>query len=432
MKITVNSAPFAAFLPFLFLFTSCTGQTENWTHLRGSLLNGISASEKAPVSWSETENISWKTAIRGLGWSSPVVFGNQIWLTSADHNGSWFSAFCVDFESGDLIKELELFHTDSAQRIHATNSYATPTPCIENGFVYVHYGTFGTACIDTKSFKTVWSRTDLNCDHLQGPASSLVLYNDLLIVHLEGTDLQNIYALNKHTGEIVWQVGCPDPEVYEEVSPVFRKSYQTPIVITINGKDQLITNRSLYAISYDPGTGEENWRVYYGEDSAVSMPLLYNGLVLVNSGWVLSQGAPYFARLFAVDPTGKGNVTDSHIVWQTDQHVPQTSTPVITDSLLFMIDERGSLTCLDPGNGRVYREEKLKGHFNISPVYAAGNLYFTNTNGETTIIKASATPEIVAQNKLEGTFKATPAILRNSLIMRSDKFLYRIDLPETP
>ncbi|MCW0481300.1 PQQ-binding-like beta-propeller repeat protein [Gaoshiqia sediminis] len=430
MKKAIKPTRLLIFTAVLFLLYSCSSQTENWTHLRGSQLNGISTSTEAPIHWSETENVGWKTAIRGLGWSSPVVYGNQIWLTSADKDGNWFSAVCIDFESGELQKEIELFHTDSAQRIHSTNSYATPTPCIEKGFVYVHFGTFGTACINTKNFETVWTRADLKCEHLQGPASSLFLYKDLLIVHLEGTDDQNIYALNKHTGETVWQAGCPAPEAYEQVAPVYRKSYQTPIIVQVDGQDQLITNRALYAISYNPKTGEENWRIYYGEDSPVSMPVYYNGLVLVNSGWVLSQSRPYFARLFAVDPTGKGDVTDTHIVWQTEQNVPQTSTPVIVDSLLFMIEERGNLTCLNPMNGNIYWKEKLKGHFNISPIYASGNLYVTNTNGETTILKAGATFEKVAENKLEGTFKATPAILRNSILSRSDKFLYRINVPK--
>ncbi|HKJ43083.1 MAG TPA: PQQ-binding-like beta-propeller repeat protein [Sunxiuqinia sp.] len=419
------------FLLFGVVFLCSCSQSktsfENWTHFRGSQLDGLSTTQKAPVNWSETENIAWKIKIDGMGWSSPVVYGNQVWLTSADRQGEWMSAYSINFETGKLLKEMQLFTPDSIRRIHATNSYATPTPCIEEGFVYVHYGTYGTTCINTKNFQVVWSRTDLHCDHVQGAASSPILYNDLLIIHLEGIDVQDIYALDKHTGEIVWHVGCPDEEVYEQAAPISRKSYQTPLVVNIDGKDQLISNRALFAVSYDPNTGTENWRIFYGEDSSVSMPLYYNGLVLVNSGWVVSQGAPYFAQLFAVDPTGHGDVTRSKIIWQTDKNVPQTSTPVIVDSLMFMVDERGTMTCLNPGNGYVYWKEKLKGHFNVSPVYAAGNIYFTNTNGETTVIKATATFSKVAENKLDGTFKATPAILCNAILQRSDHYLYKIE-----
>ena len=412
----------------LLIFYSClTPPNENWTHLRGTQLNGISESKSAPISWSENENISWKTKITGLGWSSPVVFGNQVWVTTADKQGEWFSAVCLDFETGQVLKEIELFHPDSVQRIHGTNSYASSSPCIEDGYVYVHYGTYGTACINTKNLEVVWSRTDMNCEHMQGAASSVILYNDLLIVHLEGTDVQNICALNKHRGETVWKVGTPDKEMYEALAPVSRKSYQTPIVINSNGEDQLISNRAQYAVSYNPLTGEENWRIFYGEDSPVSMPVFYNGLVLVNSGWVLSEGAPYFARLFGVDPTGKGDVTETNIVWQTDKNVPQISSPVIVDSLMFMIAERGDLTCLSPADGTVYWEQKLKGHFDISPIYAAGNIYFTNTKGKTTIIKATSKFEQVAENQLDGTFKSTPAILRGAILQRNDKYLYKIE-----
>ncbi len=430
MRRSIFSFTLTLFLLAQLLFSCSRTQPENWTHFRGTNLNGLSDSENVPIRWSETENIAWKVPIKGVGWSSPVIFGTQVWITTAERDGEWFSAVCLDFETGEMIRELELYRPDEVQRMHATNSYATPTPSIEENFVYVHYGTYGTACIDTRNFEVVWSRTDLNCEHLQGAASSTILYKDFLIVHLEGTDVQDIYALNKRTGEIVWQVGTPDQEAYDEVAPVFRKSYQTPLIIQVDGEDQLITNRSLYAISYNPKTGEENWRIFYGEDSAVSMPLYYKGLVLVNSGWVLSQGAPYFAQLLAVDPKGKGNVTDTHIVWQTDEHVPQTSTPVIVDSLLFMIEERGMLTCLNPATGQAYWEETLKGHFNISPIFAAGNIYFTNTKGETTVIKAAPAFELVAENQLDGTFKATPAILRNAILQRSDDFLYKIAVSE--
>ena len=174
---------------------------ENWTHLRGSMLDGHSVSKNAPVNWSETSNIVWKTAIRGVAWSSPVVYGNQIWTSSATEDGKELFAVCTDYNSGKIVKELMLFKPESVQHIHSTNSYATSTPCIEDGFVYMHYGTYGTACVDTRTFEIVWTRTDLNCDHMQGAASSPILYKNLLILHIEGTDVQYLVALDKHTGK---------------------------------------------------------------------------------------------------------------------------------------------------------------------------------------------------------------------------------------
>ena len=145
---------------------------ENWTHFRGTNLDGHSQSAHAITTWNDSTNIIWKTEIRGYSWSSPVIFDDQIWTSSATQNGEEMFAVCTDFNTGKIVKEVMLFKPDSVQHIHPSNSYATPTPCIEDGFVYVHFGTYGTACIGTRNFEVVWTRTDLNCDHMQGAASS--------------------------------------------------------------------------------------------------------------------------------------------------------------------------------------------------------------------------------------------------------------------
>jgi len=418
----------SAFLFFIviFSFVSFAQSQENWTHLRGTQLNGHSLSKNAPVSWSETSNILWKTPIRGVAWSSPVVFGDQIWISSAAQNGEEFFAVCTDFNSGKILKEVLLFKPDSVQHIHPTNSYATPTPCIEDGFVYVHFGTYGTACVDTRNFKVIWTRTDLNCDHMQGAASSPIIYKDLLILHIEGTDVQYLIALDKRTGKTVWKTPRPW-EFYKNVEPVYRKAYCTPIVVEVNGKDQLISNGSQLCIAYEPETGKEIWQVFYGDDSTVSMPLSYGGLVFVNSGWMFPKdGGTFYARLLAVDPTGTGDVTKTLVKWETGTDVPQISTPVIVDSLIYMVHERGDLTCLNARNGAVIWKTKLKDQFNASVLYASGNIYLFSLKGKTYVIKPGLTFQLVSENQLDGMIKATPAIVRDNIILRTDKFLYRI------
>lgn len=420
--------PILSFFLFIFLLTvsGIVAQSqENWTHLRGSNLDGHSISKQAPASWNDSTNIRWKAEIRGEGWSSPVVFGNQIWCSSATHNGEEMFAVCTDFNSGKMLKELVLFKPDTVQHIHPTNSYATSTPCIEDGFVYLHYGTYGTACVNTRNFELVWTRTDLNCEHMQGAASSPFIYKDLLILHIEGTDVQYIIALDKHTGKTVWKTERPQ-DFYKDVEPVYRKAYCTPIVVNVNGKDQLISNGAQFCMAYDPETGEEIWRVFYGGDSTVSMPLSYGGLVYVNSGWMFPEGGTFYARLLAVDPSGTGDVTKTHVPWESGEDVPQISTPVIVDSLIYMVHERGDLSCLKARNGEVVWKTKLKDQFNASAIYAAGNIYFFGVKGKTYVIKPGLTFQLVAENKLEGTVKATPAILRNTIIYRTDKYLYRI------
>ena len=409
----------------LFVFSCTNKQSENWTHFRGSAQTGHSESTIAPTSWSETENISWKTAIDGKAWSSPVVYGNQVWLSSATPDGDRMFAVCVDFETGEILQEIDLFNPIEPERIHSTNSYATPTPCIEDGRAFFHFGTFGTACVDTKSMKILWKREDLNCKHMQGPASSLIIYRDLLIVHLEGTDVQFITALDKYSGETVWITHRPE-EKYSEVEPVYRKSYQTPLVVNVNGQDQLISNGAQFCMAYDPLTGKEIWRIFYGEDSTVAVPLFYNGTVYINSGWVVSKGKPYWCRLFAVDPMGQGEVTQTHVKWMNEEFIPQTSTPVIVDGLMYAVTERGMLSCRDAVSGEIIWTEKLSGHFDISMLYAAGAIYFTDAKATTYVIEPGRKYKSISINTLDGIAKATPAILRGSILFRTDKFLYKI------
>ena len=415
-------------IAFLLSFVSSTlfaQTTENWTHLRGSNLDGHSASKNVPVNWNDSTNILWKTEIRGVAWSSPVVYGNQIWTSSATRDGDELFAVCTDFNSGKILKELMLFKPDSVQHIHPTNSYATSTPCIEADFVYVHFGTYGTACVNTKTFEVVWTRTDLNCDHMQGAASSPILYKNLLILHIEGTDVQYLIALDKHTGKTVWKTERPQ-EFYKDIAPVSRKAYCTPIVVNVNGKDQLISNGSQVCVAYEPETGKPIWQVFYGDDSTVSMPLSYGGLVFVNSGWMLPENGNYYARLLAVDPTGTGDVTKTHVPWESATDVPQISTPVIVDSLIYMVHERGELTCLKARNGEVIWKTKLKDQFNASVLYASGNIYLFGLKGKTYVVNPGLSFQLVAENQLEGMVKATPAIVRDNIIFRTDKFLYRI------
>nr|WP_319273359.1 PQQ-binding-like beta-propeller repeat protein [uncultured Draconibacterium sp.] len=416
---------FAAFLFFFFVFVSCQTEQQNWTHFRGSNMDGHANVESAPLHWSDTENVVWKVPVKGLGWSSPVVYDGQVWLTSAEEDGTAFYVSCFDLSSGEVLVEKTLFNSEEPQRIHPTNSYATPTPCIEKGRVYVHYGSFGTACVDTKNFEVIWKRNDMPCEHMQGPASSPIIYEDKLIVHLEGTEDPYVVALDKTTGEIIWKSVRPK-EIYDPLQPVFRKSYQTPIVVNVSGRDLLISNSSFMCFAHDVNTGEVVWTFQYGDDSTVSQPLFYNGLVFLNSGWIFEDGKPNFTREFAIDPTGEGDVTETHQVWMYEEEVPQIPTPVIVDGKMYMVHDRGMVTCLDAMTGSVIWKEKLRGNFNSSPIYAGGNIYLINVKGFCTIIKPGDSFEKVAENDIGETVKAVPVFVGNKMLLRSEKFLYLI------
>jgi len=409
----------------LGISNSCNKPDTHWKHFRGSNLDGIANVASCPIRWSPDSNILWKTEIHGRGWSSPVVYNNQIWMTTATEEGKEMYAVCVDFNTGEILFDIKLFTPDSIFRKHDINSFATPTPCIEKDFVYVHFGRYGTACLNILDGSIVWKRSDLSCLHIQGPGSSPILYKNLLILHLEGTDRQLITALNKSNGETVWETDRPE-EIYDKLQPIGRKAYITPIIINVNGKNMMISNGSAACIAYNPDTGKEIWHIIRGEDSTISMPFFEDGTVFFHTGFITSAENDRFAELMAVNPAGSGDIADTNIRWRIKTPILQLSTPVIKDGLIYTIDTKSVLMCLDAQSGETIWSRRLKGKYNSSPVYAAGNIYFSSTNGETTIIKEGPELNIIAENSLDGEIWTTPAIVQNSILMRTSKFLYRI------
>ena len=392
----------------------------NWTYYRGSNLDAVSLNKDLPLVWSEKENIKWKIAIHGKGASSPVIFDDQIWVTTADSTGKKLYAICSSFKTGKIIHDITLFEPDSVRPIHSLNTHATPTPAIEAGFIYIHFGSMGTACIDSGTGKVIWKREDLKCDHVQGAASSPIIYKDLLILHYEGVDIQYLIALNKKTGKTEWKTIRPQ-EYYTNQPAIARKAYITPIVINVEGKDMLISNGAEVCIAYNPMTGEEIWRIPYVSDTTISMPMFSNGLVIFTTG-LLDP-----IRLMAVKPVGKGDISKTNVVWSMEKDVPAINSPLIKDGLLYMIHERGNLTCLETETGKTIYTGKLKGQFYSSPIYADGKIFFIAKNGTIYVIGEGREFKILAENKLEGEFMATPAVSGKSLLIRSSRALYRIE-----
>ena len=397
----------------------------NWTHFRGSNLDGIASVNSSPVKWTPDSNFVWRTSIHGTGWSSPVVYEDQVWMTTATEDGKEMFAVCVDFNTGRIIFDIRVFTPDTIYQKHNINSYATPTPCIEKNYVYVHFGSYGTACLDTRDGTRLWERTDLSCVHVQGPGSSPILYKDLLILHLEGTDRQIITALKKSNGETVWETERP-AEIYNSLEPIGRKAYITPIVIHVNGRDMMISNGSAACMAYDPVTGKEIWRIVRGEDSTISMPFYEDGLVYFHTGFITSAENDRFAELMAVNPDGTGDIAGTNIIWRIQTPILQLSTPVIRNGYIYTVDTKSILMCLNSKTGEAIWSKRVLGKYNSSPVYAAGKIYFSSTRGETIVIKEGPQLDILAENKLDGEIWTTPAIINNNLLMRTSKYLYRI------
>lgn len=398
-----------------------TGAGAEWPDWRGPTQDGRTDTTALPLHWSETENVAWKTAIHDSGLSTPVVWGRQIWLTTAREDGTELYAVCIDADTGAVVHDIPVFHVENPQSINPTNSYATPSAVIEAGRVYVHFGTFGTACIDTASGAVLWRRTDLNCDHMQGPASSPVLFENLVIVHLEGTDKQFIAALDKMTGDTVWLYHRP-AELYTGIKGVYMKSYQTPVIIDVGGKPQLLSNGALMVTGHDPRTGTEIWRARYRDDSTISRIVYGHGLLFVNTG-----GSPGATELWAIREGGTGDVTESQVAWKMTKDAPHESSPVLVDDLLYTMSERGTLICTEASTGTPLWSERLSGDFWASLLATKDRIYLSNRKGTTTVIAPGRAYHELATNTLDGEFLASPAVVDNALLLRTNTHLYRIN-----
>ena len=410
-----------ALASFLFiLFPAFTQQGDNWPQFRGPDGNGHSQARGLPLKWSETENIVWKTAIHDRGWSSPVIYGSQIWLTTATKDGRQLFALVIDRESGKILRDLKLFDVATPQYAHPFNTYASPTPAIESGRVYITFGSAGTACLDTKTFRVIWERRDIECNHFRGAGSSPIIFRDLLLMHFDGSDHQFVTALDKRTGKTVWRTNRSidfqdiGPNGKPQADGDYRKGFATPHVATIEGKPVLISLGSKAAYGYDPVTGREIWRVEErGQHSASTRPVVGHGLIFYPTG--LSAG-----QLFALRP-------DSSVAWKLKRGVSNKPSILLIDDLIYMMHDAGVASAVDAKTGEVVWQKRIGGEFSASPVFADGRIWFFSEEGKTTVMKPGRTAEVVAESQLGDGFLASPAISGRAFYLRSRSNLYRIE-----
>jgi outer membrane protein assembly factor BamB len=391
---------------------------ENWPELRGPERNGHSTAKKLPTEWSETNHVAWKTPIHDLGWSSPVVWGEQAWLTTATEDGRQLFAVCVDSATGRILHDVRVFETVEPEHVASINSFASPTSAIEPGRVYVHYGTYGTACLDTLSGKVLWDRRDLRCDHHEGPGSSLLLYQGLVCFNVDGRDVQYVVALDKATGRTVWKT---DRSVDYSSCPInCRKAFCTPIVLEVAGRPQLFSPGAKAMIAYDPKSGLELWKARYNGWSMVPRPIFGHGLLYVITDYERPE-------LWAVRPDGQGDVTDSHVAWKVTKDMPATASLLLVDDLIYMVNDQGFASCLEATTGNPVWRERLKSKSSASPIYGAGRIYFFGEKNLTTVIEPGRRFHVLAENQLEGRLMASPAVTGDAILLRSRTHLYRLE-----
>ncbi len=412
-----------------FLILSCPGMrgAENWPQFRGPDGTGHSDARSLPPHWSETRNVVWKTAIHGRGWSSPVIYGKQIWLTSASLDGRELFALCIDRDSGKMIRDWKLFDVTQPQYVHPFNTHASPTPVIEEGRVYITFGAAGTACIDTKTFRVLWERRDIECNHFRGAGSSPILFRNLLLMHFDGSDRQFVMALDKVSGKTVWQTkrSIDFQDLDKNGKPAddgdLRKAFSTPHVERINGRWEMISLGAKAAYSYDPFTGKELWRVEErGQHSASTRPVIGHGMIYFPTGFSAGQ-------LFAVRTGGDGLITDTHVVWKVKRSVSNKPSILLVDDLIYMIGDAGIASCIDSETGEQVWQQRIGGEYSASPLYADGRLWFFSEDGKTTVLKPGRAFEQVGENRLDEGFLASPAIAGKAFYLRTRTHLYRIE-----
>lgn len=403
-----------------------------WPDKNGPAFNGQALPEDAaglPVEWSEEtgKNIAWKVKLEGEGHSSPVVGEGRVWFTAATVDGKQQFVYCIDAESGEVLHHKLIFENPDPEPLgNEINNYAAPSPVMAPGAVYVHFGSYGTARLHSRTAEVVWQNRELPARHFRGPGSSPILFEDLLILTFDGIDQQYLAALNKDTGELVWRTDRttnyhdlgPDGKPHRDGD--LRKAYGTPGLVEVAGRVQVVSVGARAAFGYDARTGEEIWTIEHDDFNAAVRPVFYKNLAIINTG---SRGSAMLA--VRLDETTRGNVTETHVEWERAKGVPRLTSPAMVDDRLYTLYDNGVLYCLDPATGEEIAATRLGGDFTASPVAADGLIYCCDQRGRTSVVAAD-TMKIVAQNDLEEGQRATPAIAAGALYLRTYTHLYKI------
>ena len=394
--------------------------SEAWTQFRGPA-GGHAPSKDLPLTWSETEHVRWKTELPGEGWSSPVIAGKEIWMTTALDDGKSLRALCCDLETGRLLRNVEVFQNDTVPPKHKRNSYASPTPIVDGDRLYVHFGAMGTACLSVKDGRKLWENRDLKVDHQNGPGGSPALVNGRLLIACDGIDTQYEVALDKMTGKVVWKTERSAIPKLAQRPADMRKAYPTPVVLTVDGRAQSLSAAAERLYALDPETGRELWFVDYPGFSNVPLPVSDGRMAFVSTGFMKPE--MWGIRLGGA----KGDATASHVAWKQLAGAPDQSSPIVVGARLYMVSGAAVVSCLDVADGHIVWKERIGGDFAASPLATDDRIYFFDALGKTTVLAPGDTFKKLAENTLAEGCMASPAVVENALIVRTKKGLYRIE-----
>lgn len=393
----------------------------DWPEFRGPNAQGQSETKGLPLYWGPASHVVWKTPVPGIGWSSPVVIGGRIFLTSAVPVGAesatadrTLHALALDAATGKIVWDVTLF-TATSPRAHRKNSHASPTPVYEDGKLYVHFGHLGTACLDATDGKTVWSTQEFAYSPVHGNGASPVVFDDLLIFSADAESDPKVIALDKTTGKQRW--------AFARQSGAKNKfSFCTPLVIDIAGQKQLITPGSGVVNALNPKNGTEIWRFTYGDGySVVPRPVFAHGLIFLSTGY----NKPSVLAIKA-DASNKGDVTATHLAWTIDKAAPHNPSMAVVGNEIYFVADNGILTCADAKTGQVHYSERCTGPISASLLAADGKLYLQDEKGVGFVIQPGKTFKVLAQNDLKERSLASYAIIASDLLIRTEGNLYRV------
>lgn len=330
------------------------------------------------------------------------------------------SALAIDRKSGAVRWNKEVFSNDATQPdFHVFNSYGSPTPVLDNDRLYVSFGAYGTAALNRDTGEIIWQRRDLPCNHFRGPGSSPILYRQLLLFHMDGFDQQYVIALDRNSGETVWR---KDRELeYGTDDGDIKKAFSTPFLIEVSKGDgvssqvQMISSTSKAVLAYNPQDGQEFWRVRYDEFSTTARPVFDGKQIFISTGFGK-------AKLLAISPFGTGDVTSSHVVWESARAIGSKPSPIYDRGSLYLLDDRGVLSSVNSTDGQAQWQHRLGGDFSGSPILANGKIYCFDEQGKGHVYSTDGTE--VAVNTLDSGCLASPIAIGRDLIVRTRTSLY--------
>jgi outer membrane protein assembly factor BamB len=391
----------------------------DWSEFRGPTGQGVSTATGVPVRWGPGAGIVWKTPAPGSGWSSPVLAGGRLYLTSAVREAASgqvsLRALSVDARTGRVAWDVEALRPDTAdtRALHDKNTLASPTPVVSGDRLYMHFGHLGTAALDL-SGRVLWRQTGVKYQPVHGGGGSPVVAGGRLVFSCDGASDPFVVALDMATGKVAWKTP-------RSGGAKRSFSFSTPLAIDVRGAQQIVSSGSGYVAAYAPADGREIWRVGYGEGfSVVPRPVYAHGLLFVATGY---DGA----GILAIDPAGaRGDATATHVRWSHARSAPMTPSPLVLGDEIYFVSDNGIATCLDARSGRAHWTERLGGNFSASPVAAEGRIYFTSEEGVTSVVKAAKKYELIAANDLGERSLASPAMADGAVFLRTAAHLWRV------